>query len=301
MQKVVVTGGLGFIGSHLVKALLERGFDVHVIDNFAGGLMENRFNKGAVYHALDVRDPSSKKVFEGAIYVFHLAALPRVQFSIEQPYDAHDANINGTMCVLLAAREAGVKKVIYSASSSAYGDQDIMPLEESMPANPKSPYALQKYVGEMYCKLFTTVYGLPTVSLRYFNAYGPKADPNGPYAQVIPKFIEMRLNGKPMTITGTGEQTRDLVYVTDIVEANILAALSENTGGGEVINIGTGKNISIKKIAELIGGPVEYVPERLEPHDTVADNTRARTLLGWKPSVSVEQGIAELKKLAGIE
>lgn len=299
-QKVVVTGGAGFVGSHLVRELLARGQEVHVIENFAAGLRADRFHEGAVYHKLDIRNPACKEVFLGASYVFHLAALPRVQFSIDNPYDAHESNITGTLCVLLAAKEAGVKKVIYTASSSAYGDQAQMPLREDMQPQPKSPYALQKLVGEFYCKVFSEVYGMSTVCLRYFNVYGPGADPNGPYAQVIPKFIQMALKGEPLTITGDGTQTRDIVHVRDVVRANILAAESDLVGKGEVINIGTGSNSSINRIAELIGGRVEYIAPRLEPHDSLADNSLAKKLLGWEPTVSLEEGVAELKKLSGL-
>jgi UDP-glucose 4-epimerase len=165
-----------------------------------------------------------------------------------------------------------------------------------MPAHPISPYGLQKYIAELYCRLFADVYQLPAVSLRYFNVYGPKADPDGAYALVIAKFIKQRLLGEPMTITGDGTQTRDYTHVRDVVRANILAAGSA-VGRGEVINIGAGQNASVNKVAELIGGPVEHIAPRLEPHDTLADNSLAKKLLGWEPQVSLEEGIAELKKL----
>lgn len=283
MQKMVITGGAGFIGSHLVAALKEAGHDVEIVDLKTGG---------------DIRKPERlARAFKGATYVFHLAALPRVQYSIEHPEETNETNITGTLNVLVAARDAGVKKVIYSASSSAYGDTVVMPLVETMLAHPISPYALQKYVGELYCRLFSEVYGLPTVSLRYFNVYGPGADPNGAYALVIAKFLQQRMEGKSMTITGDGTQTRDFTHVRDVVQANLLAATSEKVGMGEVINIGAGKNASVNKIAELIGGPVEHIPARLEPHDTLADNSLAKKLLDWEPQVSLEEGIAELKKI----
>ncbi len=286
MKKAVVTGGEGFIGTHLVAELKAQGYDVEVVDIKSGR---------------DVRDTDMmREVCNDAQYVFHLAALPRVQYSIDHPQETNDTNISGTVSVLVAAKEAGVKKVIYSASSSAYGNQDTMPLRESLPANPISPYALQKYVGEMYCKLFSEVYTLPTVSLRYFNVYGPGADPNGAYALVIAKFLKQRVDGGPMTITSDGNQTRDFTHVRDIVRANILAAESDAVGKGEVMNIGAGKNASVNRIAELIGGPTENIPARLEPHDTLADNSLAKKLIGWEPQVTLEDGIAELKKLAGL-
>jgi UDP-glucose 4-epimerase len=300
-KKAVVTGGAGFIGSHLVEKLLREKYEVHSIDNYAGGKKKERFHKGAVYHDIDVTN--TKKilpVFKNAQFVFHTAALPRVQFSIEHPLESNKANIEGTVSVLHAARKAKVKKVIYSASSSAYGDQDTMPLVEGMEARPKSPYGLQKYVGELYCQMFSEVYGLPTVNLRYFNVYGPAADPNGAYALVIAKFLDMRKKGKPLTITGDGTQTRDFTHVYDVVRANLLAATSKKVGKGEVINIGAGKNASVNKIAKLIGGPVTHIAPRLEPHDTLADNTLAKKLLNWSPQVTLEEGIVELKKIANL-
>jgi UDP-glucose 4-epimerase len=175
-----------------------------------------------------------------------------------------------------------------------------MPLTEDMPANPISPYALQKYIGEQYAKLFSEVYGLSTVSLRYFNVYGRGMDPNGAYALAIGKFIKQRQDGKPITITGDGTQTRDFTHVRDVVRANLLAAMSEKVGKGEVLNVGAGRSVSMNTIAELIGGPVEHVAPRLEPHDTMANNSLARELLGWQPTVTIEEGISELKSLAGL-
>ena len=299
MKKVVV-GGAGFIGSTLTKALLDAGHEVHVVDNLSGGKREN-IPANAIFHEMDMNDtPALTKVFAGAEHVFHLAALPRVQYSIEHPIETNHANIDGTVSVLVAAKDAGVKKVIYSASSSAYGDQAVMPLIETMPAHPMSPYGLHKYVGELYCRLFSEVYGLPTVSLRYFNVYGPGASAEGAYALVIAKFFKQRAESTPMTITGDGTQTRDYTHVRDVVRANMLASESANVGKGEVINIGAGNNASVNTIAELIGGPVEHIAPRLEPHDTLADNSLAKKLLGWEPQVTLEEGIAELKKLSNL-
>jgi UDP-glucose 4-epimerase len=295
--KVVVTGGAGFIGSNLGDALIEKGYEVHVIDNLVAGHREN-VNPKAIFHEKDIRNLEDMHVvMENAKYVFHLAALPRVQFSIEHPIATNEVNVGGTLNILKAAKDAGVKKVVYSASSSAYGDQVIMPLREDMPANPKSPYGLQKHIGELYCRLFSDVYGLPTVSLRYFNVYGPKLDPTGAYALVIGLFLRLRTEGKPLTITGDGTQTRDFTHVRDVVRANILAAENNTVGKGEVINIGAGKNCTINHLADLMGGEKQYIEARLEPHDTLADNSLAKKLLEWEPSVSFEDGIAELKKL----
>ncbi len=295
-KKIVVTGGAGFIGSNLVDALVEQNYDVHVIDNLSGGT-KNDVNPKATLHQKDIRNLKDiKPIFRNAMYVFHLAALPRVQFSIENPIETHDVNVTGTLNVFIASKEAGVKRVVYSASSSAYGDQSVMPLTEDMIPNPKSPYGLHKYVGEVYAKVWSSVYGLETVSLRYFNVYGPRFNPDGAYALVIGKFLKLTKKGKPLTITGDGKQTRDFTHVRDVVRANILAATSDKVGKGEVINIGAGRNQSINRIAELVGGTVEFVPARLEPKDTLANNSLAKKLLGWIPEVKIEDGIEELKK-----
>ena len=296
-MKAIVTGGAGFIGCHIVDALLEKGYDVHIVDNFAGGKKEERINDKATYHEVDIRNLDVlKKVFEGATYVFHTAALPRMQFSIDDPAQTHEVNVTGTLNVLIAAHDAGVKKVVYSASSSAYGDQATMPLEETMLPNPQSPYGLHKYFGECYCRVWYEVYGLPTVSLRYFNVYGSRHDPEGGYALVIGKFLKQRREGKPLTIYGDGSHSRDFTHVDDIVRANILAAESENVGKGEVLNTGAGNNVSINALAEMIGGDVEHVKPRMEPMHSLADTTRAKQLLDWEPQLTIEEGIEQLKQ-----
>jgi UDP-glucose 4-epimerase len=295
-KKVVVTGGAGFIGSHLAEALVAEGYAVSVVDNLSGGKRE-KVPRDAIFFEQDINNTAELvKIMADAEFVFHLAALPRVQYSIELPIESNRANVNGTVSVLTAAKDAGVKRVIYSASSAAYGDQDVMSLTEDLPANPKSPYGLQKYIGELYCRLFSEIYNLQTVSLRYFNVYGSGASADGAYALVTAIFLQQRILGKPMTITGDGTQTRDFTHVRDVVRANILAAHSQNVGKGEVMNIGTGKNVSILHVAELVGGPIEHIAARLEPHDTLADYSRAKKLLEWEPAVSFEDGIAELKK-----
>lgn len=299
-KKVLVVGGAGFIGSHIVTELVKRDYEVHVLDNLSGGKRE-KVDPKANLRVLDICDLEAiKPIFVGVDTVFHLAALPRVQYSIEHPVETNNVNVSGTVNVLTAAKEAGVRRVVYSASSSAYGDQEILPLVETMDARPKSPYGLQKYIGELYAKVFSEVYGLGTVSLRYFNVYGPGYSADGPYALVIGKFLEQRKRGEAMTIMGDGLQTRDFTNVRDVVEANLLAMTSDKVGKGEVINIGAGNNQTIKTIAEMVGGPVEYLPARLEPKDTRADNTKARELLGWSPKVSIEEGVDELKKLVGL-
>lgn len=299
--KVVVTGGAGFIGSNLVRALIDRGYEVHIIDNLSGGKRE-KVHPDSVFHEKDIRNLADiAPIFEKAKFVFHLAALPRVQYSIENPGLTHEVNVTGTQNVLIGSEQAKVSRVIYSTSGSAYGGGEVMPLHEELPANPKSPYALQKYAGELYCRLWSEVYSHGTVSLRYFNVYGPGLDPEGAYALAIGKFLKQRKEGKMLTIWGDGTQTRDFTHVRDVVRANILAAESEKVGRGEVINIGAGRNFSVNQLAKLIGGEVEYLPPRLEPHDSRADNRKARELLGWEPEVTLEDGIAELKKIFGIE
>ncbi|MDO8552856.1 MAG: NAD-dependent epimerase/dehydratase family protein [bacterium] len=300
-KKAVVTGGAGFIGSHIVSELVKRGFEVHVIDNYAGGRREDRVNPKAIYHESDIRYYDEiAPIIKGAEYVFHEAALPRVQFSIENPLETFSVNVDGLVSVLRASHEGGVKRLIYAASSSAYGDQETLPLSEELPAQPKSPYGLQKYIGEMSCRLWSEVYGLSTVSLRYFNVYGSKFDPNGPYALVIGKFLLQKSQGNPLTINGDGTHTRDFTNIRDIVSANMLAMESDNVGKGEVINIGAGRNASVNEVASMIGGPVVHVDPRLEPAHTRADNRKAKKLLGWEPTVKLEDGIAELKKEMGL-
>ena len=291
--KVIVTGGAGFIGSNLADALVELGYDVHVVDNLVAGNREH-VNNESTLHIIDIENLEDlKKVFSGAEYVFHLAALPRVQYSIEYPLETHKTNVNGTHNVLIAAKECGVKRVIYAASSSFYGDQEIMPLHEEMSPRPKSPYALHKYIGEIYCKMWSELHNLETVSLRYFNVYGPRQSGEGAYALVIARFLKQKSEGLPFTITGDGEQTRDYTHVRDIVRANILAMESKNVGKGEVINIGTGKNVSVNTIAKMIGGEFTYVAPRIEPKHTLADNRKAKELLGWYSTVTIEDGIKE--------
>ena len=300
-KKVVVTGGAGFIGSHLAQALVEKGYDVHVVDNLVAGKREH-VPAGATLHEVDIRGGAEilAPIFKGADFVFHLAALPRVQPSIQNPRETHETNVTGTLNVLIAARDAEVKRVVYSASSSAYGNQDALPLREDMPARPLSPYGLQKYVGEQYATLFPMLYSLETVSLRYFNVYGPRASSEGAYALVIGRFLNQRKSGEALTIVPDGTQSRDFTHVRDAVRANILAAESPNVGKGEVINIGGGNNKTVLEVAALIGGPQTFIEPRFEPKHTLADISKAKQLLGWEPQVKFEEGIGELKTLYGL-
>lgn len=287
----LVTGGAGFIGPHLVKALLERGDKVRVLDNFSTGKKENVPQGTELIEASITDFEKIKPVFQGIDGVFHAAALPRVQFSIEHPRESHEANITGTLNVLLAAKEAGVERVVFSSSSSIYGDQTELPLNEEIKADPKSPYGLQKYVGEGYCKMASMFWGVETVSLRYFNVYGPGLTFEGAYTTVIAVFLKQRAEGQPLTITGDGTQTRDFTYIDDVVRANLLAMESEKIGKGEVINIGAGSNKSVNEIAAYFKHPTTNIPPRVEPHDTLADISRAKELLDWEPQIKFEDGL----------
>ncbi|MBI2108793.1 MAG: NAD-dependent epimerase/dehydratase family protein [Parcubacteria group bacterium] len=295
-EKVIVTGGAGFIGSHLTDALIEEGFEVHVIDNLSRGKKEN-INSRAVFHKLDIRDfDSIVPVFKNTVYVFHVAALPRVMPSIADPRTTHDVNVTGTLNVSLAARDAQVKRVIYSSSSSVYGNQKTLPLHEELLPSPMHPYGLQKYMGEQLARVFFDLYKLETVSLRYFNVYGERAPLEGDYAQAIGRFLKQKQEKKPLTIVPDGKQSRDFTHVRDVVRANILAALSKNIKAHEAINIGGGKNYTVLELADMIGGERIFIEPRTEGRHTRADIRKARALLGWNPEVILPDGIAELKK-----
>lgn len=294
MTKCIVTGGAGFIGSHVVDALIGAGYEVHIIDNMSAGKEEN-INPKAIMHKADIRNLEEiSPIFQNADFVFHLAAFPQVQYSIEHPEETNEININGTQNVLIASAKAGVKKLIYSASCAAYGDQEKMPMVETDLPTPKSPYGLQKYVGEHLCRLWSEIYGLPTVSLRYFNVYGPRQSDTGAYALVIARFLKQIREGQKMTITGDGLQTRDFTHVRDVVRANILAMESEKVGKGEVINIGAGNPRSVLEIAKLLGGEYEFIAPRIEPRHALASNAKAKELLGFVPQENFEDAIKEL-------
>ena len=305
-EKVIVTGGAGFLGSTLVPALVMSGYEVHVVDSLINGTKSHVPNE-AKLHVVDIRDVIKlERVFKsvGNIYcVFHLAALPRVQFSIDHPEESHSVNIDGLLNVFESARKYRARKIVYSASSSSYGDQKVMPLRENMTPNPKSPYACHKYYGELLARQYAMHYGVETVSLRYFNIFGPNFDPNGPYAMAIGKFLTQKKNGQPLTVMGDGSQTRDCVYATDVARANILAMESKRVGKGEVINIGSGKNLSILEVARLIAGKngkIVHIAPRVEPHDTKADISLAKKLLNWTPKVTLKKGIDMLLADAGL-
>jgi len=296
VKKAVVTGGAGFIGSNLSQALVDAGWETHIID-IDPSLRKDTLPKEAILHVVDVRTEGAiQPIMEGADVVFHTAAVPRVPYSLEHPVETTDQNVTGTVSALTAAARAKVRRFVYSASGSAYGEQTTLPLVETMATNPVNPYGLQKYVGELFAKLWSETYGIETVSLRYFNVYGPGMDPNGPYALAIGKFALARKNNEPITIFGDGTITRDFTHVSDVVRANMLAIESPNVGKGEVINIGAGRQTSIKALAEMFGGEIVYAAPRIEAHDSLADNRKAKELLGWEPRVRLEDGIMTLKE-----
>ena len=295
MKTYVITGGAGFIGTNLVHKLLDEGNRVKVVDNLVAGDNRARLPDGVVFHQVDIRNTEElAKTFQGADYVVHLAALPQVQASIDDPRETHDVNVNGTLSVLEAAKTATIKRVVYAASSAVYGDQETLPLTLDLPAQPKSPYALQKYLGEEMMRLWSELYGIETVSLRFFNVYGPHLDPEGNYASVIGKFLMQAQEGKTLTVTGDGEQTRDFIHVQDVIEAINLAATNDAVGYGEVLNVGAGQQTSIKTLAHLISGNIDYIAPRLEPKHSMADITKTKELLGWEPTITIEEGVKEL-------
>ena len=302
-MKYIVTGGAGFIGSNLVDLLIDKGHEVEVIDNFSTGKKEN-CNEKAKYFELDISENSSyenlKNILIGSDGVFHLAALPRVQESIDNPLHFEKNNTLSTINILKACADSNVKRLVYSASSSAYGNAVDLPLKEEHPVNPISPYAMQKYYGEVACRMFANVYGIETVSLRYFNVYGERQSLEGAYALVMCVFARQRLNNEPLTIRGDGEQRRDFTHVKDIAKANLLAMNSKRVGNGEVINIGNSDNRSVNQIAKMIGGPTINVDPVVEPRETLADNSKAKHLLGWSPSIMIEDWVKKYKKDLGI-
>src|SRR5918993_320097 len=306
MAKYLVTGGGGFIGSHMVEELLRRGHNVRVVDNFSTGKRQNleaalegaRGTTNATDLAAsatpelltgDLADPDvARQAVDGVEFVLHQAAIPSVPRSVADPVTSHRANVDATLNVLMAARDGGVKRVVYAGSSSAYGDTPTLPKHEGMPPNPLSPYALQKLVGEQYMQLFTRLYGLETVAIRYFNVFGPRQDPASPYSGVISVFATALLEKRPPTIYGDGEQTRDFTYVANVVDG-VLRACEAPGASGEIINVATGGRISLNRLfrtmRKLVGGdvtPVYDQPRSGDVRDSQADISKARELLGYE-------------------
>lgn len=302
-DRVLVTGGAGFIGSHLVDRLLADGHHVVVLDDFSTGLERNLAHVANDIEIVvgDIRDAGlCGRVAEGARWVFHQAALGSVPRSIDDPVTTHEVNITGILNMLMAARDGGAERFVFAASSAAYGDTPVLPKVETMPVHPMSPYAASKVAGECYCSVFSAVYGLPTVSLRYFNVFGPRQRPDGPYAAVIPIFIDRTHNGQEVVIFGDGGQTRDFTYVSNAVQANLLAATAPESAWGKVINVATGQRVSVNQLYTEIAKhtgctlPAIHTEQRIgDVRDSLADVSRAEDLLGFTPGVLLEDGLRE--------
>ena len=290
-MKALVTGGAGFVGSNLADRLIELGHEVVIIDNLSTGKLENINIKAEFIGKCLTSLEEDFLIGKGIDVVFHLAALARVQPSIEDPINFNEHNVTATVKLLYACHRAKIKRVVYSASSSAYGDATEFPTPETHPINPLSPYGLQKY-----CKMFSEVYGLDTCSLRYFNVYGERMNLTGAYCLVMGIFAKQMLDGKPLTITNNGEQRRDFTYVQDVVDANILAANHKEKLQGESFNIGNNNNYSVNEVADMLGGTKSYGEQRLEPFETLADNTKAKKILGWDPKGDLPRWIKKYKK-----
>ena len=302
MRKILVTGGAGFIGSNLTEALLKKGCVVRVLDNFSTGKRENLiFDKKHPSLEIIEGDICDLKTCQKAVrkvdYVFHQAALPSVQRSIEDPEASNAINVGGTLNILLAARDEKVKRVVYASSSSIYGDTPTLPKHEEMNPSPLSPYALQKYVGEQYCRLFHQLYGLDTISLRYFNIFGPKQDPNSLYSAVIPKFIDALIHDHPPTIFGDGKQSRDFTYIENVVRANLLA-MSARRLHGEAVNVACGKRTSLNRLfnilKEILGSaqsPIYEEPRKGDVRHSLADIRKAKEVINYAPIREIEVGL----------
>jgi len=299
MAHYLVTGGAGFIGSHLVEALAARGDRVRVVDSLITGKRRNLDSvPGAEFIEGDLADVEvARRAVAGVDFVLHQAAIPSVPRSVQDPIASNRANIDASVNVLVAARDAGVKRLVYAGSSSAYGNTPTLPKQEDMPTAPLSPYALQKLVAEQYAAMFTRLYGLETVTIRYFNVFGPRQDPSSPYSGVISLFISALAEGRRPTIYGDGEQTRDFTYVANVVDG-VLRACAAPGASGTVINVATGGRISLnalfRTLRDILGVRVEPIyaePRAGDVRDSQADITRARTLLGYEPTVSLEEGL----------
>ena len=302
-MKCIVTGGAGFIGSNLVDRLIDDGHEVMVIDDLSTGKKENINKLSKFYHKdlTEMRRESDFSIFEGVDIVFHMACLARVQPSIENPHLYHDKNVNGIVNVLEGCRKYGISRLVFSSSSSVYGDAEEVPTSENCKLNPISPYALHKLIGEQYCKLYSELYGIDTVSLRYFNVYGDRQPTEGAYCLVMGIFAGQRLNNQPMTIRGDGEQRRDFTHVDDVVDANVRCM--EYTSAefkGDIYNIGNGDNRSVNQIAELIGGDRININSVIEPRETLANYDKANKVFGWSPKGNLQKWIPKWKKELGL-
>jgi UDP-glucose 4-epimerase len=303
-MKCIVTGGAGFIGSNLVDKLIDDGHEVVIFDDLSTGFEEN-INSKATFHKVDISnmDDYYPYYFNDVDVIFHLACLARVQPSIENPMEYHNVNVNGTLNVLEMARKFNIKRFVFSSSSSVYGDveEKDLPTTEESNLNPMSPYALHKLIGEQYCKLYSKLYDLETVCLRYFNVYGERQNTEGAYCLVMGVFAGQLLNGEPMTINGDGTQRRDFTYVGDVVDANIKCAITKMKWAGDVINIGAGDNRSVNDVADLLGSKRVHRDPVIEPRKTLAHNGKASFILNWKPTQNFEEWVTKWKKDIGLE
>lgn len=307
-HRYLVTGGAGFIGSNIVEALLRQGDSVVVLDDFSTGRRSNL--EGALSaraHGApapdiiegDIRDvPTVRRAVRGVTHVMHQAALPSVQRSVEDPKSSHEVNATGTLNLLVAARDAGVKRFVYASSSSVYGDSPVLPKVESMPTAPLSPYAVSKLAGENYCRIFHGLYGLKTIALRYFNVFGPRQDPKSQYAAVVPNFLNAVTSSKPPTVFGDGLQSRDFTYIANVVDANLKACGAPDSAAGRAYNIACGERVTLLQLLQILERltgsavrPVHDRPRQGDVRDSLADIQEARRHLGFEPRISLEEGL----------
>jgi UDP-glucose 4-epimerase len=306
-MKVLVTGGAGFIGSHIAQRMAQDGHQVVILDNLATGRLVNleSFAEQVDFTEGDVRDAALvKELCQGCDLVFHQAAVVSVPYSVEHPQESHDVNIQGTLNTLLAARDAGVKRLVFASSAAIYGEDPVLPKQEQMRPTPISPYAVEKITGEHYLSAFHQLYGLQTVALRYFNVFGPRQDPSSPYSGVISIFVDRLLRQQDPAIFGDGEQYRDFVFVQDVVQANLLAA-THDAAPGKVFNVGRGERTSLNQLVEILSritgyqaSPTHGEPRAGDIRESLADITRIHETLGYAPAVAVDKGLAALVEYA---
>ncbi len=299
-MKALVTGGGGFIGSNIARALLARGDDVRIIDDFSTGRRGNLEGIDVEVIESSIEDTGALgKAMDGVEVVFHQAALPSVKRSVDDPIRTHSVNATGTLNVLVSARDAGARRVVYASSSSAYGNTPVLPKQEDMAPSPLSPYAVAKLTGEQYCRAFSHVYGLETVALRYFNVFGPRQDPTSHYSAVIPLFATALLERRVPTVHGDGEQTRDFTYIDNVIQANLKAAAGDERSSGQAMNIACGSRVSLNQLLQALAGIIgveDYQVDHSDPRpgdvrDSLADITKARDLIGYEPTVQLEEGL----------
>lgn len=285
--KFLVTGGAGFIGSNMTDYLIGLGHDVTIIDNLSTGKLSN-INPKAKFYNIDLSAEPIKSLLEDIDYVIHMAAIPNVQQSIDNPIYTNKNNFDSTLNLINSCRSTKVKKIIFSSTCAIYGDTNVFPTNEMVTVNPMSPYSLQKLISEQYLKLYSDLYGIKSVCLRYFNVFGERMSNEGAYKSVISVFLEQKNNHIPLTITNNGNQKRDFINVIDVVSANYLSCILD-TGNFNIYNVGYGKNISVNEIASYFKSPTTYIGKRIEPFQSLCDNNKIKQELGWEPTISVEK------------